>query len=338
MLLKSGQAYNIPPAVSYMWGPPKPVSFISVNGQLHGIRKNLYDFMLNLWVSRESDRNITLWIDQVCIDQENIEERNHQVAQMARIYSHAERVFIWLGLGSPQSDIFIDALQSFPPYRSLGVLSPRDLFRKSPFSSPEEHQTYYDLVSSQKYWSRVWIIQEVLLARLLTIVWGNKRLNWDVLARFLGSRGLNDYRLLDLIRVAREMRSADGIYRLTWGRVCRLSEGTECGEPRDKIYGLLGLVDPALRVQPDYTKSISTIVTEIVKRELAMSRSEFAMNENLRGIEVLCCGGLGLPEMPSCPEISQRRQILLSIDGGRYKSSSVLATFGVLKMPSRASW
>ena len=46
---------------------------------------------------RYENRPCVLWIDAICVDQNNIPERGHQVVRMAAIYPQASRVVVWLG-------------------------------------------------------------------------------------------------------------------------------------------------------------------------------------------------------------------------------------------------
>ncbi|KAF2660972.1 HET-domain-containing protein, partial [Lophiostoma macrostomum CBS 122681] len=79
-------------ALSYVWGPTLPAFEIVVGGRNISVRKNLYDFLL------QKTGNELLWIDALCIDQQNDQERNHQVERMGEIYKRADRVIAWLGL------------------------------------------------------------------------------------------------------------------------------------------------------------------------------------------------------------------------------------------------
>jgi hypothetical protein len=97
--------------LSYVWGPTELGSHvILLNNRPFCVRKNLWDFLsvaslnkINLGVDRRdrltfdfSQATKSLWIDALCIDQENVSERNHQVQQMGEIYSHAQHVLAWL--------------------------------------------------------------------------------------------------------------------------------------------------------------------------------------------------------------------------------------------------
>lgn len=80
--------------LSYTWHTPQDQMKIRINGKILRVRKNLWDF---LWIARHKSFGTLLWIDAICIDQNNTAERNHQVQQMGRIYSAAKTVLVWLG-------------------------------------------------------------------------------------------------------------------------------------------------------------------------------------------------------------------------------------------------
>jgi len=80
--------------LSYAWGDPQNHRTIRVNGKSFKVRRSLWKF---LNIARHTLYDTFLWIDALCIDQENTSERNHQVQQMGRIYSGAETVLTWLG-------------------------------------------------------------------------------------------------------------------------------------------------------------------------------------------------------------------------------------------------
>ncbi|KAF4630773.1 hypothetical protein G7Y89_g7369 [Cudoniella acicularis] len=88
-------------ALSYTWGSTSSTGTITLNGCPFEVTKNLEAALRHL---REQDALRTLWVDAICIDQENVEERCREVARMSSIYYHARRVVVWLGEGSPDSD------------------------------------------------------------------------------------------------------------------------------------------------------------------------------------------------------------------------------------------
>lgn len=95
-------------ALSYVWGPPTFThrilekasrSYVPITENLfyalHTLRK--HKRRLRVQGYHCSDKSLSLWVDAVCIDQSNVEERNHQVKNMAGIFSQASRVLAWLG-------------------------------------------------------------------------------------------------------------------------------------------------------------------------------------------------------------------------------------------------
>lgn len=80
-------------ALSYVWGNPDITLPIFVNDIEVQITTNLFDALTQL---RENNVG-TLWVDAVCIDQKNDEEKGHQVQMMRSIYQNADEVIAWLG-------------------------------------------------------------------------------------------------------------------------------------------------------------------------------------------------------------------------------------------------
>lgn len=90
-------------ALSYTWGEPGIEEIITVDGAELRVRRNLFDALHHLRGTLERQ----LWIDAICIDQNNIAERNHQVKQMRSIYENAEKVVIWLGRANRLRCVFL---------------------------------------------------------------------------------------------------------------------------------------------------------------------------------------------------------------------------------------
>lgn len=88
-------------ALSYTWGDKTPLATINLNGCAFKVRNNLEAALRHL---RQEGAARTLWVDAVCIDQENLEERGREVVRMSSIYYHARSVIVWLGEGTPESD------------------------------------------------------------------------------------------------------------------------------------------------------------------------------------------------------------------------------------------
>jgi hypothetical protein len=81
-------------ALSYVWGDDSLLHGIQINSQLFHVRQNLHDF---LQMAKRLNWKSAFWIDAVCIDQHNVNERNSQVRMMTDIYKSATTVRAWLG-------------------------------------------------------------------------------------------------------------------------------------------------------------------------------------------------------------------------------------------------
>jgi hypothetical protein len=152
-------------ALSYMWGPKNILQPILINGNPYDVRENLWLALHHLRLDSEIR---VLWIDAICINQQNIHERNHQVIQMGRIYHEATRVVVWLGASDPSSRLAFKVLLSAEWIEVIRS-------SKDPEKSTErDHQlnAIFSLLT-RAYWKRLWIIQEVLMARDLIIQCGS---------------------------------------------------------------------------------------------------------------------------------------------------------------------
>jgi len=88
-------------ALSYRWGSPRETQLIELQGLEFQIRSNLAAFLRET-KRQGSEWKDLYWIDALCIDQSNVNEKNHQVDLMAWIYYKAEKVVVWLGEGDNQ--------------------------------------------------------------------------------------------------------------------------------------------------------------------------------------------------------------------------------------------
>ena len=91
-------------ALSYVWGPDTPSYSIEVNRGTFTIRENLFRFLSRI---RHPNKSLDLWADAICIDQNNIEEKNHQVQQMEKIYRGSRTTRLWLGQGDRNVKSFL---------------------------------------------------------------------------------------------------------------------------------------------------------------------------------------------------------------------------------------
>ncbi|KAE9376399.1 HET-domain-containing protein, partial [Stipitochalara longipes BDJ] len=147
-------------ALSYMWGSKDSTKAIKVNGAIFDIRENLWQALKHVrlanWVR-------VLWIDALCINQDDINERNNQVSQMGNIYARSKGVVAWLGLSDDSSRAAMDFFIRFKP----GLPETRysnGLHETRPLVIDAKTISAISLFCDKEYWTRLWIIQEVVVS------------------------------------------------------------------------------------------------------------------------------------------------------------------------------
>jgi hypothetical protein len=290
-------------ALSYVWGEPQSLGCIFMNGAPLMITPSLYAF-LSILLSNGEYTDRFFWADQICIDQTDTAERNHQVGLMSKVFSGAEEVFASLG-DSPAFGVHL-------PY----------LYAKS--FSHSEVISMADLLS-RPYWSRLWIVQEILLAKTILFWLGGCQITqsfmkqfclkfetnkevfsgdaWYECRQWAAERGiiLVEDKLKDrLLQFGQLVDNSHGytmpVHDLVIGAEGR-SDGSlssvlarysnkQCQDPRDKIFGLQALVLPHQRIQIDYSMSMSRLRRLVFKHHFfpdIRSVSEFHTGSALQG-------------------------------------------------------
>jgi hypothetical protein len=106
--LEPGEGTHLYEALSYVWGNPNEIVPIFMDDHVLSVTTNLYAALLHL---RDRDIARTVWVDAICIDQANQEEKEHQIQFMAKIYGHANRVIVWLGVAADDSDLVLEVIR-----------------------------------------------------------------------------------------------------------------------------------------------------------------------------------------------------------------------------------
>jgi len=236
-------------ALSYTWGAPTPTHKICINATQHEVPENLFNFLQAYltysWRDSIATRGFTnygYWIDQICINQSNIDERNAQVGIMNKIYKLALRVLVWLG-SHP------DMVEAARVVRDHGLDEEDSLQVRSALSMLLQHP----------YFSRVWVVQEVALAASIDVFCGPIVVEWRKIQKILGripvmltsSLCCSEFSIpaLELVR------HSQGESHTLVSCIDRYSRN-QCQDARDKVYGLLGLTSERWRVHVDYNKTV----------------------------------------------------------------------------------
>jgi hypothetical protein len=213
-------------ALSYTWGKLHPAVKILLNEQLFEVRKNLWDFLHQAIISGRSE---LLWIDAISIDQENIDERNHQVALMSQIYRKATNVIVWLGAATERSNVVMNHLRDL---RHTAIK-----FHHLYQSGNGEIQTALWQFLDHPYWKRLWTQQEFVLAKKLNILWGNLSIDSDIVDLIVSQVDSVPGTVMDLLRTA---AMASFSNRVEWRSNTKKNPG---GFPRmDFIASMTGII------------------------------------------------------------------------------------------------
>ncbi|KAE9376013.1 HET domain protein [Stipitochalara longipes BDJ] len=268
-------------ALSYVWGDPTPVALVKCideadEGELgigHGLAQALIAFRL-------PKHTRCIWIDALCINQNDVVERQSQVRLMGAVYGNAKYVLCWLGPFNDQDGdeesrarLAIRFLRGFNDNPDGYLQAARDHLH----SGEDIEETSGQLLKSWlaikvlfdlEYFHRAWIIQEVGLAQHARFFWGRQDvwLDWREVATFCSFMDANGASVINALQlkswVANHINLVWATYSdgkpvhtfvevLHWARVHRSTD------PRDYIYALLShpsaKVDGKLLVQPNYT-------------------------------------------------------------------------------------
>jgi hypothetical protein len=279
-------------ALSYTWGSPNEEHTIVLNGQRKCVRKNLFAFLQKAQVDYPYQ---LLWIDALCINQDDLPERNQQVRLMPQVYGEASEVLVWLDVVLPPH---VATIPLYPVvYRAFsGMPIPAtwndvdgDLMDEIVFWVQSNAMNAKDLLIAIKdlaYWSRIWVIQEFCLPDTVSLVFPNAMISFEqfqyvylcasrdpVGARLSRSESLKAiWNLIDQRRAHRDIPSLwletdtyRSPIRSLYHTLVRFGS-RDCADIRDKVFGLVGISDEAKTFPIDYAQSKVQLAIEVLYR------------------------------------------------------------------------
>ena len=161
-------------AVSYKWGNDCDYQ-IQCNGVFFSINETLYSALLRL---RDANKARLLWVDEICIYQENKQDRAWQIMIMHRVYREASQVLIWLGPASEDSDL---AMDFFPTMVETLTNEPP---KRTDDDYHSKRMIAISRLFSRPWFSRVWTVQEAALANSAVMICGDKMFPFHVFEHF----------------------------------------------------------------------------------------------------------------------------------------------------------
>lgn len=296
-------------AISYVWGQSTTPVLARINGRDLPIGRNISQALRHL---RRKDTSIRIWADAVCIDQQNSKERNHQVQQMRNIYAPSSETIVYLGDNDGSNTTY--SAWNFLERRSEWALD-RDGNRdyERPAALENELVDFRGDISdaeisvlSWQWFLRVWVLQEVVVSREVSIQCGHRRIPWDDFCKIilLSPRYHDQYGFslqagekVDLVRSmfhARRQRLENYSHTATWPSwypsvmnyarhgndivdMLARTRQLEASDPRDKIFALLGIsgsfpgsdIDATI----DYDKSVAEVYADFARDHMQASKS-----------------------------------------------------------------
>jgi hypothetical protein len=176
-------------AFSYIWGPEMPCYEVRCNGKLLRIGANLNEALHRI---RDPVETRVLWVDAICINQKDVKEQSAQVQQMHKIYANASKVLVCIGEEVDDKDAE-DCLELIRKTNGF-IAAQLSLYGRTEFIPPFTSQVIasdskrWDKVRKlmeSAYFTRVWVLQEIGLARKATILYGPAELNWAELVELM---------------------------------------------------------------------------------------------------------------------------------------------------------
>lgn len=162
-------------ALSWCWGSqldPKKTIRIIHNNQPYTFQvpSNL-EAALKAIRYHDSNETSRIWVDAICINQRDIEERNNQVPLMSNIYGKAQRVYVWLGEEEDDSKMAFDFIEN-------QILNLNAFDRLINDNSMHAEWKAMKKLMMRKWFSRRWIVQEIALAKEAILLCGKHKLDW----------------------------------------------------------------------------------------------------------------------------------------------------------------
>ncbi|KAI0379294.1 heterokaryon incompatibility protein-domain-containing protein [Hypomontagnella monticulosa] len=312
-------------AVSYVWGDPTPCFTVIVNHKLLKVPASSHKLLVGM---RDRHQSMTLWIDSICINQEDVLERGHQVRFMHAIYTTARMVRVWLDTHVDfSSHVFqmarrLEVNQNLINWDmlpwTLSISDPHEVLQVDSFS-PEFWQPIYDVLNNP-YFGRIWTQQELFLARDIQFHSSSGNLPPESLFRFdyaIFSQEEYKYRqkrdiasLFPYIYIGFLLTSSSitlfNMEAYTLLGLSLQSRDLDTAEPVDRVYGMLGLANDCDEndIMPDYSLGLvevfGLVVQHYVRKHQLLS---FLCYYETRITESVCsCGSSSSPTWLPTPD------------------------------------
>ncbi|RKL36220.1 hypothetical protein BFJ72_g8349 [Fusarium proliferatum] len=320
--------------LSYTWGEPggdetdeswsKPSQTILIDGFEIHIRQNLYNALIALC---QSGILGPIWIDALCINQNDVEERNAQVSQMANIYKSAEEVIVWLGHEREYTQTAVACFQRLPITRQELLSDEHVVLRDKALAScsftDSELLAMTRFFTDHAWFGRTWTLQEMWLARELTFMCGTIYASVDVI--LAGSSIAHDsYSSRSVTEDIQRTPAITWLMNFTYDLIAKLRKEVDetspsplgfevdyhrarhATDPRDKVYGLLAISDTT--TADDYMEPVVADYSKPARQVFSIAAAHCLLNTtSWRGLSYIGDRSrYRIPDLPSwVPDYTQ---------------------------------
>jgi hypothetical protein len=224
-----------------------------------------------------------IWIDALCINQKDIEERAAQVRLMGKIYRQARRVIIWLGEENTdgEADECFIATEIIAG-RRLDILAGRRLNESEmPYvllgDIEDDNSARFRQLLRNQWFSCTWVFQEVALAQDAILLWGSMSLDWNFVSTAMISLlpgheyaapirhdSVSVGAILNIMAISSFHMACDhGFSELkALINVLQAVRMNGCSDPRDKVFALLGIANQIGTLEPNYRNSLAEVYVD----------------------------------------------------------------------------
>jgi hypothetical protein len=224
-------------ALSYAWGSASPSAKGICDGNTISLRVNLDSALKYL---RKPQHERYVWIDYLCINQDDLVEKAVQIPRMKNIYSKASTVIVWLGM----SPALASNLRECQKSCGLSV----DLLTCS-----EHKQEVWESILNYAWFRQTWVRQEVFAAERLIVCCPYFSTTWELFNEALHSmttmsnnefskstlQSASNHRAVENLNSLNELylsRELDLLVLLKQGK------GFQASVPHDHIFSVLGMM------------------------------------------------------------------------------------------------
>lgn len=262
-------------ALSYVWGSDERPCLIFLDGKEFAITQSLHDALRDM---RDATRARRIWADALCINQNDIPERNAQVKLMGKIYGLAASTIIYLGHLTEDAANVLAAITWYATEADNEIYD--ELTGTKPAADGDTEQAEVDALVevasrdllSRPWFQRVWVLQELVLSKSPWIQCGRQRVRWDDFCRRLLQKPTNlSGKYHTLLRVLDDMNEtrrgrATGKGKSLWD-ILSMRRGFGVADPQDHVYSNLSIIDDLREareyLEVDYEQSVQRLFPRV---------------------------------------------------------------------------